>query len=298
MSVAAQAPQPRFAVCQRWQDGRDHYLPQDTRIDPKQFAVEEIAFREAKAFVLRHHYAGSMPAARAHYGLMHKPAGGRPAQLAGVAVFSVPMQPRVIPHYLGVASEHGIELGRLVLLDSVGANGESWFLARAFRLLAQQHPEITAVVSYCDPLERRRADGSLFKRGHVGTVYQALNARYFGRGSARTLLLGRDGQVLSTRTLSKARNGERGAAYALREIERHSGERRASGEAAADYVKRVLPRLARVRHPGNLVYGFALGGGAPKRRVGARMAAGHAYPKAGHAEPLGGWPWASNDGAP
>jgi hypothetical protein len=44
-------------------------------------------------------------------------------------------------------------------------------------------------VVFSDPVERRRADGTVIMPGHVGVIYQASNAVYTGRGTARTLAL-------------------------------------------------------------------------------------------------------------
>src|SRR5690606_11047103 len=129
----------------------------------------------AKAFVRDHHYAGTFPAARLSVGLF-----GPGARLEGVAVFSVPMNQRVVPRYTGLEPADGAELGRFVCLPSVRFNGESWFLARAFRLLRAEKG-VAGVVSFADPLERRTAWGELAKRAHWGTIYQASNALYAGR---------------------------------------------------------------------------------------------------------------------
>ena len=139
----------------------------------------------AKAFVVEHHYSGSYPAARERVGLY------RGAQLVGVAVFSIPAQPKALDVLPG-ERETCVELGRFVLLDEVAANGESWFLARCFELL--RGLGYTGVVSFSDPVPRVVAGEVLFG-GHVGRVYQATNASYLGRSAARTLRLLPDGAV-------------------------------------------------------------------------------------------------------
>lgn len=50
--------------CQRWRGRRDHYRPAGERFDPAAFGVEVIPERDARAFVVAHHYSGSYPAAR------------------------------------------------------------------------------------------------------------------------------------------------------------------------------------------------------------------------------------------
>lgn len=178
---------PLVTDCQRWNNRRASYRPAGELFDPRRAAVEPIEESAAKAFTLKHHYSASYPAARFRAGLFVKQPFQR-AQLCGVGVFSVPMNQNVIPHYFsGLAPNEGVEIGRFCLLDSVAANGESWALARMKRLLRTALPAVRAVIAYCDPLERRDVDGTLTKRGHVGTIYKATNSTYRGRSSARTL---------------------------------------------------------------------------------------------------------------
>lgn len=248
-------PAPAGLSCQRWRDRRAAFRPSGELFDTRRADVQPIDEATAKAFVLRHHYSASYPAARFRAGLFTA------AGLVGVAVFSVPMNQRTIPHYFdGLAPNDGVELGRLVLLDDVAANAESWFMARSFRLLRAQLG-VAGVVSYSDPVARVDAAGALVKPGHVGIVYQALNAAYRGRGAARTLLLARDGRVLSQRTLSKLRGEERGDAYAYAQLRAMGAPERAPFESGAAYVRRALSAggFRAARHPGNHAYTWWLG---------------------------------------
>jgi hypothetical protein len=256
--------------CQRWRDRRGSYRPAGELFDPAAAEVAAIDEATAKAFVIRHHYAGSYPAARFRAGLFVQ------SKLAGVAVFSVPMNQRTVPCYFeGLAPNDGVELGRLVLLDEVAANAESWFCARAFKL-ARDALKVKGIVSYSDPIARTDAAGQLVKPGHIGTVYQALNARYRGRSSARTLLVSSDGRIASERALSKLRGEDRGEAYAYDQLRNMGAPEREPFESGAAYVSRVLAgdTFRRVRHPGNHAYTWWLG---DKRQEPA--AAGQAYPK-------------------
>ena len=149
---------------QRWREHRDSYRPAGEPIRTSAYDVAGIAEdRVAKAFVLDHHYSGSFPAARFRFGLY------RGAQLVGVAVFSQPVRNEVLtgPFPMLPAAE-AVELGRFVLLDDVPANGETWFLARAFELLPAEG--IRGVVSFSDPVPRRRSDGTLVMTGHIGNI--------------------------------------------------------------------------------------------------------------------------------
>jgi hypothetical protein len=175
-------------------------------------------------------------------------------KLVGVAVFSVPMSQAIVPKSCGVEPNAGCELGRFVLLDSVPANGETWFLSRAFRLLPKA---ILAVVSYSDPLPRTSITGQLVKPGHVGTIYQAANAAYFGRNRPNTIYPAGNGEIVSRRALSKLRNGEQGADYVRQMLTDLAGPK-LRGESDIGYVERIKHSLRAIRHPGNHTYAWSL----------------------------------------
>jgi hypothetical protein len=264
-------------ACQRWRDGRARYRPAGETFDARRAAVLEIDEAAAKAFTTRHHYSSSYPAARFRAGLFAT-STFHVERLVGVAVFSVPMSQAVIPHHFnGLAPARGIELGRLVLLDDVAANAESWFVARAFRLLKARIGELDGVLSYSDPVERISADGAVIKRGHVGTVYQALNAAYLGRARGGTLIMARDGRIISRRTLSKLRNDEKGAAGAYQQLRTLGAPARVPLEDGRAYAERALREggFRFLKHPGNHTYAWWLGDARRRPQWAPR-----AYPKA------------------
>lgn len=271
----------QLSLCQRWRERRDRYRPAGERIEPSRYGVDVISDKAAAAFVAEHHYAPNVPPQVLSIGLFDAHAIGAP-RLAGVCVFSVSMNQRAVPCRTGQPANRGCELGRLVLLDDVAANGESWFVSRAFKLLRDEKPHLAAVVSYSDPLPRRRSDGSLFKVGHIGTVYQALGARFVGRSAARTLLIANDGTVVSERSLSKLRNDERGAGYAYDQLRLLGAPPMEPGESGAGYVARVtsLTMFRRVAHPGNFTYVWGLGRSRERQKVEAGMPPALPYPKA------------------
>lgn len=250
--------------CQRWHARRSSYRPAGEPIDPRRFGVDLIDEAPARAFVQAHHYSATMPAACVRVGLFrHLP--HRAEELVGVAVFSVGVQPKAMLTHAGTAA--GLELGRLVLLDDVEANGESWFVSRAFRLLQSERPELRAVLSYSDPVPRTTTTGHLVMPGHVGTVYQALSARHVGHSAARWLWLAPDGRVVSERSLSKIRQEDRGAAYALAQLIGWGAPKRALREGP----------FRRVKHPGNIAYVWAVG--AERKATEAAFPAARPYPK-------------------
>lgn len=256
------------APCQRWRAGRDSYRPAGEVIDPRAFEVAAIGEdRVAKAFVVDHHYSASYPAARFRFGLYLG------AELVGVSVFSHPASDKVLTSvFPGVALE-SVELGRFVLLDDVPANGETWFLGRCFELLRRE--ALLGVVSFSDPVARRRADGSVVFPGHIGTIYQAHNGLYLGRSTPRSLHLLPDGTVFSARTAQKIRSRDRGWRYSAAVLERHGAAPLSPEEDAGAWLRLWLPRLTRpLRHPGNHRYAWALA-----RRVRRHLPEAQAYPK-------------------
>ena len=266
-------------ACQRWYRGRSSWAPVREVIDPSLYAVEPITERQAKAFVEQHHYSGSVPPMRRAFGLMRLTRGG--IRLVGACAFTVPMQPAAVRRWCRVPTAEGIELGRLVLLDEEPFNAESFFVARALQQLHAALPDLRAVLSYSDPVPRRRLDGTTVLRGHIGTVYQSLNMAHLGRSSKRTLYLAPDASVVSERSLSKIRHDERGAAGAYRNLIALGAPPIRRGESGANYVRRALTEgpFRRLRHPGNLVYVTALGGRKAKRVHMQRLPQALPYPK-------------------
>jgi hypothetical protein len=234
---------------QRWNNGRGAWRPADELIDPSGYDVAEIpGDDEAKAFVTQHHYSGSYPAARFRFGLYDP-------KLVGVAVFSVPCSTRVLTKVFPCDPKAAVELGRLVLLDCVGGNGESWFIARCFEQLRKKG--LAGVVSFSDPAPRRRLDGKVVMPGHVGTVYKATNGVYLGRGDARTLRLLDDGRIFSHRAEQKIRKQESGWRYAVKQLVA-AGAAPLGNEDPALWLKRELGRFRRLRHRGNHKYAWGL----------------------------------------
>ncbi len=237
---------------QRWKERRGVYVHPDRTINPLRWEVAAIPDdRTARDFVVTHHYSGSFPAARRRFGLF-----GKGGALSGVVVISVPAQPKTLDVLPGDRDTCG-ELGRLVLLDEVPANGESWFVARAFETLRREG--WTGIVSFSDPVPRTTADGAVLFKGHYGCVYQSLNAVYLGKSKPRLMRLLPDGSVLHERAIAKIRARDRGWRYACAVLERYGAIPLREDEDAAVWVRRWIPRLTRsTRHSGNLKYAWSL----------------------------------------
>jgi hypothetical protein len=280
---------PSYRLGQRWFARRASYRPAQEPIRAAEYFVDRIDRIAAKTFVEREHYSRTFVYEIASYGLFHK-AGVSATRLVGVAAFSTPSNPNTIEHWTGIPDfRQGAELGRFVLADSVAGNGETFFLARALQRLKADRPELRAILSYSDPVPRRSlVTGDILFRGHYGSIYQAHNALYLGRASAKTLFLGPDGSAIPPRILTKLRNGELGADSAQDRIEVISGLLRAVHESPASFIERALksPSLRRIRHPGNHLYLFPLAVSRTEKKVilalpavQAHLTRGLPYPK-------------------
>lgn len=262
---------------QRWRDRRTSFTGRTEVIDPGIHSVDVIScHRMAKPFVERHHYSGSFPATRLSCGLFRNEGGG--SQLVGVVSFSVSMSQAAGPKYTGLDPSASCELGRLVLLDHVEGNAESWFVARAFSLLRSEKPGIEAVYAYSDPVPRRDPEGGLVMPGHIGEIYQALNARCRGRSRPRTHYLTPGGLLFSERALSKIRLEERGSDYAERDLVERGAPRRSKHETPSEWISRLHETgfLQTRRHPGNWIYSFSL---TKKAKSRSRALAEVPYPR-------------------
>jgi hypothetical protein len=238
--------------CQRWTLGREFRRPAGEVIRPSEYEVAELGPKEAKAFVREHHYSGECSPTAHPFGLWRR------GILSGAAVFGpLPSLNAHLAVFPQLTQKEALTLGRLVLLDDVPGNGESYFVARCFELLRQCG--IVAVESCSDPTPRVSIDGRQEHRGHVGCVYQALNARYVGYTNPASLHLLPDGTILSNRTQGKVRKGERGRSTAFAQLERFGAEPLRRGEDPTRWLRYWRPRLTRaLRHQGNHRYTWIL----------------------------------------
>jgi hypothetical protein len=254
-------------VSQRWTGRCARFVPPSTVFEPRHYEVVLLtSLDEARTFVRRHHYSGSLPAVRYAFGLYQG------EHLVGVAIFSHPVNEGTLAVIPGERMERA-ELGRLVLLDSVPFNAESWFIARCFGRLREEG--LVGVVSFSDPVPRTRVDGSIVFAGHVGQIYQATNAVYLGQSKAERRLLLPDGTTLHNRALAKIRAYDRGWRYAAALLERHGAEPLTEGDDSRAWLARWIPKITRpFLHSGNHKYAFAL-----DRRVRKHLPPSRPYPK-------------------
>ena len=251
---------PPAGHCQRWYQGWHSWTPRSAGgFQAEKYHVAAIPEAVARDYVLRHHYSSTYPCARRRYGLFVREETG--FELVGVAVFGIPMQARVLTSVLPDLEPYvsSLELSRFVLEGEpqspgrIGGrapgNAESWFLARALRLLAADGVE--AVVAFSDPVSRC-IDGRTLWPGHYGVIYQASSAVYTGRGTARTLTVLRDGTSLSARSISKVLRQESGHAYVERRLVAMGASARGISLDPATWLRDALDAVGavRIRHRG------------------------------------------------
>lgn|GEM_PF-435928 len=268
----------------RHRERRQRHRPAGEPFDADLHGVEVLAKADGVAFVERHHYEKSYCAARFQVGLYRARRRfvrglSLGAELVGVCAFAEPMQPAAGLRLAPDLDRHQVvSLSRLVLLDHIEGNAESWFVARAFEALQRAKPDVRLVVSYSDPAVRRALDGKPTLPGHVGTVYKALGAVYTGRSEPDTLWLAPDGTAITRRSFSKVRNDELGGPSTYERLVAYGAPRLQLGESAARWIERAMLEgpFRCLRHPGNHRYAWRLDGlpvvgarpveGAPRRQ--------------------------------
>ena len=288
-------------ACQRHRDGRTSYTPVRPFADFSKLAVAQIANEtEAKPFVEQHHYAGSFPAAIASFGLFESRGYHQRAELVGVATFSVPMNVASDAKAALMPGERACELGRFVLLDHIGTNGETFLLGHARRSLDKAktfvcpsskapRPLYPIILAFSDPVPRATATGAITFRGHIGKIYQAgphggINTGlglYLGRGTAKTMWLTQDAIAIVDRTLNKLRNAESGARHVYELLIRHGAPQIKAGESDKAYVSRALSSGAfrKVYHRGNHRYVFSAGSHKRRKEVQTALNRNLPYPR-------------------
>jgi hypothetical protein len=239
--------------CQRFTEGRESRRPAGELIKTSAYDVAPIGdVATAKAFIRAHHYIKHASPTPHRFGLYLR------GELVGVSLFGPPASKnahdKVFPT---LTMKNAVTFGRLVLLEDVPGNGESWFIARCFDLLRQRG--IKAVESCADPEPRMNAAGVQTFKGHLGIVYQATNAAYIGKTNDNTQYWLPDGTVLSHRSQSKLRSGERGDDHPIAQLVAHGAAEPSLDENMKAWLKLWRARICRShRHRGNYRYLWAL----------------------------------------
>jgi len=131
------------------------------------YSVIKINQKYAREIILRHHYTHAWTKNKHNIGLL------KDGMIVGVAVYGSPVGRHSAKSISPFIKENQVlELTRLWVADSEGKNTESWFIGQTFKWIRKHDPEIKALISYSDP-----------SAGHKGTIYQATNWLYQGRGT-------------------------------------------------------------------------------------------------------------------
>ena len=132
------------------------------------YAVKPIPYVIANIIQCANHYKHTRVTSITHsFGLYDEA-----ERIVGVLMFGPPSGANVTKSFFGANPVKVRELKRLWVHDSIAKNGESYFMAAAFKLLSAT---IEAIVTYADP------------EYHTGRVYLAANFSYCGQGTAQSV---------------------------------------------------------------------------------------------------------------
>jgi hypothetical protein len=154
--------------------------------------VKRIQQYDAKMFIEAVHYLKDVPVGSILYGLFVDDV------LRGVACFGSPSSPAVAGSLFEDKRDAGgvRELRRFALQDAQ-KNEASMFLSKALKLLKEDVDGLSAIVSFADSAQ-----------GHIGTIYQACNARYFGCSGKEIVVTLSSGERLTGRGIVNRIQGE------------------------------------------------------------------------------------------
>jgi hypothetical protein len=259
-------------LTQRWWLRSPRWVPTSAGgFDPDRYDVVALGEPRAAKFLALHHYQPTLPATTHRYGLLEQSDTGEP-RLVGVATLGVPASRGVLANVFPELEPYreSLDFNRLVLLDEIPANAESWFCARAFQSAAADG--VRGVVTFADPVPRWRTTGErpeLIKPGHVGCLYQALGFDYLGRATPRSLVLLPDATALNARAIAKVTGGETGRRGVIARIVGFGAPAPDPDADLKQWLAQALRTIGarRVRHPGNHKYALRLGTRAQRRRT-------------------------------
>jgi len=156
-----------------------------------EYSIRKLPLSVARAFISNLHYSGGCAVGSMTWGLFDNPTN----ELLGAIAFHTPISENVRNSIFGDGicencdhinnehkhKEHVTELHRLVTKEKCPKNTETWFISRGLDLLKSYKPKYRAVVSFADSTE-----------GHLGKIYQASNAIYYGTSGKSTFYRDQD----------------------------------------------------------------------------------------------------------
>jgi hypothetical protein len=149
--------------------------------------IEKVKRDVARPFIMENHYTGTCNYGPMSWGLFNGD------ELVGAIAFATPISEAVRKsiwkdEFEEEMKDRTTELHRLYTKDETPHNTESWFVSRAIKRLKEYKPKHCAVISFADRTE-----------GHQGTVYQAVNAIYYGMTGEATYYRTPDGRLKAPR---------------------------------------------------------------------------------------------------
>lgn len=145
------------------------------------FQVRPVPKDQCKLWLLRKHYAGTIPNIIYAFGLYDKE-----MVLQGICCYGTPAN----NHNNQLGDFRMIELVRLVVNDLGIEDMLSWFVSRTFSFL----PRPLSLISYADA-----------GKNHHGYIYQATNWIYTGLGGGVDFYVDQDGNEIHSRIMSDYR---------------------------------------------------------------------------------------------
>ncbi|ASU00231.1 hypothetical protein [Aeromonas phage AS-zj] len=140
--------------------------------------------KEIKEFVEAHHYSHNINGLKTSYCFRIDDKNGK---LVGSVIFG--QLSTTAWKKFSDKEDDVLELRRLVLLDELPHNSESWVIGSCLRILKKLKTH-KVVISYADPFH-----------DHVGIIYQATNWIYVGETPKDKLLKTPDGKLYHSRAL-------------------------------------------------------------------------------------------------
>lgn len=141
--------------------------------------VRQISGKTGREYLRENHYSRTCHNGPMCWGLFLE------ETLVGVCAFATPSSEAVRSSVFGEDHKDKVtELHRLHTRDGLPKNTESWFVAQSIRGLREYRPKLRALISFADSTE-----------GHVGYIYQALNALYCGTTGRATFFRDPEGRL-------------------------------------------------------------------------------------------------------
>jgi hypothetical protein len=147
------------------------------------FEIRGISRDVAGEFVAKYHYLGGISSWSVCYGLF------RLGELVGVATIGSSTNPTVADSIVGKENRKRLfELTRFVVKPGQQKNTSSFFISRLLKKVKEDFKELWVLVAFADPAQ-----------DHVGTIYQAANAIYYGQSEKELVIVTPDGKKVSGR---------------------------------------------------------------------------------------------------